>query len=59
MAVYVDVALPKFLDSNAIDADVQPNYVRISAKKNILQLVLPAEVLIDASTVSQFSQSSQ
>jgi len=55
VAVYVDVALPKFLDSNAIDADVQPNYVRISAKKNILQLVLPAEVLIDASTANRSS----
>jgi len=53
--VTVDVALPKFLDSAQIDADVQPTYVRISAKKNVLQLVLPAEVLTTASTAHRSS----
>mmetsp|Transcript_31026 Transcript_31026/g.81154 ORF Transcript_31026/g.81154 Transcript_31026/m.81154 type:complete len:456 (-) Transcript_31026:153-1520(-) len=52
-AVYVDIALPKFLDSAQVDADVQPNYVRVTAKKNILQLVLPSEVLTDASTAKR------
>ena len=55
--VYVDVALPKFLDSAMVDADVQPTYVRIQAgqaikegrDKSTLQLVLPAEVLVDSS----------
>jgi len=53
--VTVDVALPKFLDSAQIDADVQPTYVRISAKKNVLQLVLPAEVLATASSAQRSS----
>jgi len=51
--VYVDVALPKFLDSAQVDADVQPTYVRITAKKNTLQLVLPAEVLTDSSNAKR------
>jgi len=48
-SIIVDLALPKFLDSAQIDADVQPTYVRVSAKKNTFQVVLPAEVLADAS----------
>ena len=32
-AVTVDVALPRFLDSAAVDAKVEPTYVRVSAKK--------------------------
>jgi len=47
--ITLDVALPKFLDSAQIDADVQPTYICVKAKKNILQVVLPAEVLTDAS----------
>lgn len=47
--VTVDVALPKFLDSAQIDADVQPLHVRVRVKAHALQLLLPAEVLVDAS----------
>jgi len=36
-----------------VDADVQPTYVRVSAKKNHLQLLLPAEVLTDASVAKR------
>jgi len=54
-AVYVDIALPKFLDSAQVDADVQPTYVRVTAKKNVLQLVLPSEVLTDASIAKRSS----
>merc|ERR1711988_1470670 len=52
-AVYVDIALPKFLDSAQVDADVQPIYVRVTAKKNVMQLLLPAEVLTDASVAKR------
>jgi len=31
--------------------DVQPTYVRVAAKKNVFQVVLPAEVLAASSTV--------
>jgi len=51
--IIVDVALPKFLDSAQIDADVQPTYVRVTAKKNHLQVILPAEVLAHASTAKR------
>jgi len=54
-AVYVDIALPKFLDSAQVDADVQPTYVRVTAKKNVMQLLLPAEVLTDATTAKRSS----
>jgi len=53
--ILVDLALPKFLDSAQIDADVQPTYVRVSAKKNVFQAVLPAEVLTDASVAKRSS----
>jgi len=61
MNVYIDVALPKFLDSAAVDADVQPLYVRVVQKiaisegkrDNTLQLVLPAEVSCDASNAKR------
>ena len=53
--VYVDIALPKFLDSAQVDADVQPTYVRVVAKKNTLQLVLPSEVLTDSSSLQRSS----
>ena len=33
-----------------VDAKVEPTYVRVKAKKHTLQLLLPAEVLTDAST---------
>lgn len=42
-------ALSTRLATAQIDADVQPLYVRVTAKKSILQLLLPSEVLIDAS----------
>ena len=38
------MACPKFLATSAIDADVQPTYVRVTIKTKILQLVLPEEV---------------
>jgi len=53
VSITVDVALPKFLDSAQIDADVQPTYVRITAKKQTLQLVLPDEVLTDSSVAKR------
>ena len=34
---------------------MQPTYVRVTAKKNVLQLVLPSEVLTDASIAKRSS----
>ena len=36
-----------------INADVQPTYVRVEAKKNTLQLLLPCEVLTDSSVAKR------
>lgn len=39
--------------ASQVDADVQPTYVRVTAKKNFLQLLLPSEVLTDASVAKR------
>ncbi|EFN55740.1 hypothetical protein CHLNCDRAFT_52395 [Chlorella variabilis] len=44
----LDVALGRYLDTSAIQADVQPGYVQLLAKGRLLQLELPAEVRPDA-----------
>ncbi|XP_014248281.1 protein tilB homolog [Cimex lectularius] len=40
----LDVTVQKYLDTNFIEVDVQPNYVRVTIKKKILQLRLDQEV---------------
>lgn len=42
--VLVDISFPKFLDTAQIDAEVQPTYVRCSAKGKHILLLLPEEV---------------
>lgn len=42
------MALGRYLDTSAIQADVQPGYVQLLAKGRLLQLELPAEVRPDA-----------
>jgi hypothetical protein len=44
---------PPTFPLSQVDADVQPTYVRITAKKQTLQLVLPSEVLTDASSAKR------
>lgn len=40
----------KHLDTELIDVDLQPIYVKISIKEKIFQIVFPDEILIDKST---------
>ncbi|CAH1644818.1 unnamed protein product [Spodoptera littoralis] len=40
----LDLAVYKHMDTNLVDVDVQPNYVRVMIKNKIFQLHLPAEV---------------
>lgn len=40
----LDVAVYRFLDTSLIDADVQPQYVRVTIKGKVFQLVLPEDV---------------
>ncbi|KAH3759069.1 tilB protein [Pelomyxa schiedti] len=40
----LDVAFEKYMDTSLISVDCQPKYVRITAKKKVLQLNLPEEI---------------
>ena len=42
--ITLDVACYKHLDTSLIDVDVQPKYIRVCVKENILQLVFMEEV---------------
>ncbi|KAL4436761.1 hypothetical protein ABPG75_003900 [Micractinium tetrahymenae] len=54
-SLQLDVAFGRYLDTSAIQADVQPRCVRLLAKGRLLQLALPEEVAPDA-TVAQRSK---
>ncbi|CAL1262431.1 unnamed protein product [Larinioides sclopetarius] len=46
----LDLAVFRFLDTSLLEADVQPNYVRVKVKDKYFQLLLPGEVHPDRST---------
>mmetsp|Transcript_89451 Transcript_89451/g.186887 ORF Transcript_89451/g.186887 Transcript_89451/m.186887 type:complete len:428 (+) Transcript_89451:399-1682(+) len=48
-----ELAVPKYLDTSALDVDVNPNYVRVVVKDKVTQLKLPSEVHADASKVQR------
>lgn len=52
-SLQLDVAFGRYLDTSAIQADVQPTSVRLLAKGRLLQLALPAEVAPDASVAQR------
>ncbi|PRW34002.1 tilB-like protein [Chlorella sorokiniana] len=52
-SLQLDVALGRYLDTSAIQADVQPSYVRLLARGRLLQLALPAEVRPDAAVAQR------
>lgn len=41
------------MDSSLVDVDVQPNYVRVTLKGKVLQLVLSENVKCDLSTAQR------
>lgn len=43
----------RHLDTNLLDVDVQPTFVRILVKNKVLQLVLPEEVHPDKCTAQR------
>ncbi|VVC32578.1 Hypothetical protein CINCED_3A001006 [Cinara cedri] len=47
------VQVYKFMDTDEIDVDVQPKYVRVTVRKKILQLVLEDEVKVDESNAKR------
>ncbi|GIY33127.1 protein tilB homolog [Caerostris extrusa] len=46
----LDLAVFRFLDSSMLEADVQPNYVRVKVNGKFFQLLLPEEIHPDMST---------
>ncbi|GIY18570.1 protein tilB homolog [Caerostris darwini] len=46
----LDLAVFRFLDSSLLEADVQPNYVRVKVNGKFFQLLLPEEIHPDMST---------
>lgn len=52
-ALVLDVPLGRYLDTSAVQADVQPRCVRLLAKGRLLQLALPAEVAPDAAVAQR------
>mmetsp|Transcript_29664 Transcript_29664/g.92694 ORF Transcript_29664/g.92694 Transcript_29664/m.92694 type:complete len:417 (-) Transcript_29664:456-1706(-) len=51
--VVFELGVPKYLDTSALDVDVNPEYVRVVVKDKVTQLKLPAEVRPDASKVQR------
>lgn len=49
----LDLAVYKYMDTNLVDVDVQPNYVRVMIKDKIFQLHLPTEVDTTNSTAKR------
>ncbi|KAJ8939382.1 hypothetical protein NQ314_011127 [Rhamnusium bicolor] len=49
----LDVAIYKFLDTNLIEVDLQPIYVKLTIKGKIFQIVFPDEVFTDKSTAQR------
>lgn len=52
-SLQLDVAFGRYLDTSAIQADVQPRCVRLLAKGRLLQLALPEEVAPDAAVAQR------
>ncbi|XP_057189459.1 dynein axonemal assembly factor 11 [Triplophysa rosa] len=49
----LDLHVYRHLDTSLLDVDVQPTYVRVTIKRKVFQLVLPAEVKPDSSTTKR------
>mmetsp|Transcript_122406 Transcript_122406/g.342618 ORF Transcript_122406/g.342618 Transcript_122406/m.342618 type:complete len:427 (+) Transcript_122406:98-1378(+) len=51
--IIFELAVPKYLDTSALDVDVNPLYVRCVVREKVTQLKLPAEVCPDACKVQR------
>lgn len=51
--IVFELAVPKYLDTSALDVDVNPQYVRCVVRDKVTQLKLPQEVRPDASKVQR------
>jgi len=53
LLVIFELAVPKYLDTSALDVDVNPFYVRCVVKEKVTQLKLPEEVRPDQAKVQR------
>jgi len=51
--VVVEVEISKFLDTSLVDCDIHPDFVRVTIKGKVLQLVLPCEVRTDTASAQR------
>lgn len=51
--VVFELSVPKYLDTSAMEVDVNPLYVRVVVRDKVTQLKLPAEVRPDTSVVKR------
>ncbi|CAG9770286.1 unnamed protein product [Ceutorhynchus assimilis] len=49
----LDVALYKYLDTNLVDVDLQPIYVKLTVKGKIFQIVFAEEIHVDKSSAQR------
>jgi protein TilB len=52
-AIVLEIGVPRHLDTEMIDVDVNPLYVRCVIKEKVTQLKVPNEVLVSKSTVKR------
>eukprot|EP00448_Togula_jolla_P000859 CAMPEP_0170604442 /NCGR_PEP_ID=MMETSP0224-20130122/19424_1 /TAXON_ID=285029 /ORGANISM="Togula jolla, Strain CCCM 725" /LENGTH=416 /DNA_ID=CAMNT_0010929343 /DNA_START=51 /DNA_END=1298 /DNA_ORIENTATION=- len=51
--ILFELGVPKYLETSALDVDVNPLYVRCVVREKVTQLKLPAEIRPDTSTVQR------
>ncbi|KAI4471542.1 leucine rich repeat protein [Holotrichia oblita] len=49
----LDIGIYKYLDTNLIDVDLQPIFVKLTVKGKVFQFVLPEEICTDKSTAQR------
>jgi len=50
-SVIFEIKVPKYMDTSAIDVDLQPNYLRLDIKGRITQLSHPEDILVEKSKI--------
>lgn len=51
LKIIIEIQVPKFMDTNSLNVDLQPEYVRCDIKGKITQLLIPEEILVEKSLV--------
>ncbi|XP_076246128.1 touch insensitive larva B [Calliopsis andreniformis] len=51
--IVLEISVYRYLDTQYVDINVQPDYIRVTIKGKVLQLTLPCEVSIENSTAKR------